>query len=500
MPGKKINRIQIELYMKYRKEKRTQKVSAAKAGFSERSSRNIAQRDFQPAKAKRNWLTKKDPFETVWDKELVPMLEKHPSLQAKTLLEDLQQRYPDAYPDKLLRTLQRRVKKWKALYGPEKEVLFRQQHPPGWQGLSDFTTMQELNITILEQPLEHILYHYRLAYSGWEHAEVILGGESFTALAEGLQNALWHCGGVPETHRTDSLSAAFKNLSPKAKSDLTKGYEEFCKHYGMQPTRNNRGVSHENGSIESSHRHLKSRIAQALLLRGSRDFASLDDYRHFIRELISRHNRRIYKEYLEELSYLQSLPERKTTDYVEERVVVTHSSTFLLKGVLYSVPSKLIGETLKIHLYDDRLECYIGTICVVELLRKRKNKRHEWQIDYRHLIEAMIRKPGSFTNYIYKEAFFPTFAFKQLWEHLGSHHDKHKACKEYLSILREAAKGDNEGIINEFLEHRLTKKELITAREIQELVNPLSEELPSRKVTCDELSSYQVLIAGGTHA
>lgn len=497
MPGQRINQVQIGVYMKQRKEGKSQITSAAKAGFSERSARNIEQRGFQPAQTQHNWPTRKDPFEAVWNKELVPMLEAQPRLQAKTLLEHLQRQYVGQFPDKLLRTLQRRVKKWRALHGPDKEVIFRQNHPPGWQGLSDFTATQKLKITIAGEPLNHLLYHYRLAYSGWEYAEVVLGGESFTALTENIQNALWQCGGAPRTHRTDSLSAAFKNLSRKTHTDLTKGYEEFCTHYGMEPTRNNRGVSHENGTIESAHRHLKSRIDQALMIRGSRDFTSLNDYRQLVRELISTHNRRIQKEYLEELAYLNPLPKRKATDYTEERVRVTNSSTILLKGVLYSVPAKLVAETIKVHLYDDRLECFVGGCHVVDLPRKHKNRRHERQINYKHLVEAMIKKPTSFKNYIYKEAFFPTLAFKQTWELLKSHHDSYRACKEYLTILREAAKGENESVVNDFLELCLTEQRKVTAKEVQALFSHKSKELPSREVACDTLASYEILMTGG---
>ena len=204
MPGKKIDRNQIGLYMKHRKEGKSQIVAAAKAGFSERSARNVEKRQFQEARKKRHWRTKEDPFENVWESELVAMLEQNPRLQASTLLEHLQQKYEGQFPDKQLRTLQRRVRAWRAIHGPGKEVIFRQNHPPGWQGLSDFTQASTLEVTINGAPLNHIFYHYRLAFSGWEHAEVVLGGESFTALAEGLQHALWECGGVPETHRSDS--------------------------------------------------------------------------------------------------------------------------------------------------------------------------------------------------------------------------------------------------------------------------------------------------------
>ena len=185
----------------------------------------------------------------------------------------------------------------------------------------------------------------------------MLGGESFVALAEGLQNALWALGGVPEQHRSDSLSAAFCNLDRVAQDDLTRRYEELCAHYGMTPSRNNRGVAHENGSIESSHGHLKKVLRDELLLRGSREFENLAAYRRFIDEVVGRRNARNRKRIEIERIALKQLPDRRTTDYEEAHVLVTSSGGFMLRRVFYSVPSRLIGHRLNVHLYDDRLEC-----------------------------------------------------------------------------------------------------------------------------------------------
>src|SRR5580698_9607058 len=238
-------------------------------------------------------------------------------------------------------------------------------------GLSDFTEMGDLPVGIAGVPLEHRLYHFRLAFSGFEHAHVILGGESYVALAEGLQNALWVLGGAPREHRSDSLSAAFRNLEREARDDLTTRYEALCAHYGMQPTRNNRGVAHENGSIESPHGHLKQAIEDALLLRGSRDFDTLDDYRRFVDEVVGRRNARNLKRLDLERSALQVLPARRTTDYEETIVTVTSSSGFTLRKVFYSVPSRLIGHRLRVRLYDDRLECFLGSTLMMTCPRGR---------------------------------------------------------------------------------------------------------------------------------
>jgi hypothetical protein len=205
--------------------------------------------------------------------------------------------------------------------GPDREVIFRQEHPPGRMGLSDFTEVADLGVTVAGQLLDCRLYHFRLPFSGFEHAHVVLGGESFVALAEGLQNALWSLGGVPEQHRSDSLSAAFRNLGADAKEDLTTRYEAFCGHYGMTPTRNNPGVSHENGSIESAHGHLKRALADALLLRASRDFDDLPAWRGFVDEIVGRGNARNAKRIDQERMALKKLPVRKTADYEEVNVV-----------------------------------------------------------------------------------------------------------------------------------------------------------------------------------
>jgi len=498
MPGQKINRNQIGLYMKYRKNGKSQEIAAAKAGFSERSARNIEKRGFQESNNDRHWRTRKDPFEGVWEEELIPMLEKNPKLQSKTLLEYLQSKYKDQFHENVLRTLQRKVRKWRSIFGPHKDVIFRQNHPPGWQGLSDFTSATSLQVTINGELLDHKFYHYRLAYSGWEFAEVVLGGESFTALTENLQNALWACGGAPETHRTDSLSAAFKNISQKTQNDLTEDYEKFCSYYGMEPTRNNKGKSHENGSIESSHKHLKSRISQALMIRGTRDFKSLEEYREFARKIVKLHNRRIHKEYLEELGSLKILPERKTTDYTEERIRVTNSSTILVRQVTYSVPSRLIGDTIKVHLYDDRLECFVGISRVAILNRKRRNNKRVRQIDYRHLIGSLAKKPGAFKNYVYRDELFPTLAFRQTWELLESTHDCRKACREYVAILKEAAEGDREQTVSLYLERKLSNREVVTSTEVQNLFKKSSEDLPHIDGFCDDLANYDSLLSGGT--
>ncbi len=270
----------------------TPAAAAAKASLSTASAYRIENDTRLPSqKVTRRSRRRPDPLAGIFDEEVVPLLNASPGLRPVALYEEMMRRHPQLDPG-VRRTLERRVRAWQALYGPEQEIIFRQTHEPGRMGLSDFTDMADLGVTIDGTDLDHRLYHFRLAYSGFSHAHVVLGGERFVALAEGLQNALWSLGGVPREHRTDSLSAAFKNLDHAAAEDLTRRYDDLCRHYGMVPSRNNPGVAHENGSIEGPHGHLKHALRDALLMRGSRDFDTVAAYRAFVDELVSRRNRR----------------------------------------------------------------------------------------------------------------------------------------------------------------------------------------------------------------
>lgn len=278
MPGKPVTDQQVRVYMTDRLHY-SQRIAAARAGFSERTARRIeADPRFPSQRKPARGRTVPDPLAAVWEAVLLPILQRDPAVQAVTLMRHLQLTDPEAFPDdRVRRTLERRVRDWRALHGPEREVIFRQTPEPARMALSDFTDAGALGVTIGGQPLAHRLYYFVLAYSGWEHVAVVLGGESFTALAENLQNALWTLGGVPHEQRTDSLSAAYRNLDPAAADDVTKRYEAFCGHYGMLASRNNPGEAHENGSVEARNNHLKVALDQALILRGSRDIASLAD-------------------------------------------------------------------------------------------------------------------------------------------------------------------------------------------------------------------------------
>lgn len=423
--------------MKSRQSKLTQEVSATKAGISVRSGRRIEKQP-SPVKQPRYWKTRKDPFEAVWASELVPLLEQEPSLTGLTLWEYLDECYPGRYPHSRLRTLQRRVKDWRAIQGPDKPVMFRQDVPPGQQGLSDFTH-PNTEVTIAGQAFPHLIYQFRLAYSGWRFAHIVQGGESYSALAEGLQKALHKAGGVPRDHRTDSLSAAYVNHHEK--QQLTQAYQGFCQHYGMTASTNKVGVSHENGAIETAHGSLKHRIDQAIKLRGSADFDSIADYQALIDRCIERLNRYSVTRFQEEQKALQPLPADDFIDFTELSVKVTTSSTISVKRGLYTVPSRLIGETLRIHLYHDRLIGFVGqtqVICLQRVYPDSPTGRAR-QIDYRHVIHSLAAKPQAFRFLRFRDELLPDTTWRQLWHWVDRQFPPREACKWMVGVLRIAA-------------------------------------------------------------
>jgi hypothetical protein len=379
--------------------------------------------------------------------------------------------------------------------------MFRQRQEAGRLGLSDFTELKAVVVTIDGEPLAHRLYHFRLAFSGWSHLKVVLGGESYTALAEGLQEALWRLGGTPREHRTDSLSAAYKNLTADEQEDLTERYEALCAHYGMAPTRNNRGIGHENGAVESPHGHLKRRIEQALLLRGSADFASVDAYRAWIDGIVRRFNRRCHEALEVERAQLGDLPPRRTTDFTEQVVPVTTSSTIEVKRVLYTVPARLIGERLRLHIFDERIEGYVGSVRALTLPRVYavSHERRARCIDYRHVIAQLARKPQAFRYSQLRDELLPNATYRQIWTRLDTHLEPRAACKRIVGILALAARADCEQALGAYLLQRIGADRIPTVHELEQRFDPQAGEAASQALGASEslqhpLALYDTLL------
>lgn len=494
MPGKRITDLQVTKYKEYRG-KHSQEAAAAKVGISVSSARRIQSQVSLPSqRPARHWRTRADPLSQVWEAEVVPMLESAPALMAITVLEELQRRHPGEFADSLLRTLQRRVRQWRALNGQEREIFFAQAHPPGRLGLSDFTVCDELGVIIDGQPLAHRLYQFTFAHSGWRHARLTLGGESFQALTAGLQDALWMAGGVPEEHRTDSLSAAFNNLAEQ--EELTRRYGDLCQHYGMRASRNNRGESHENGAIEARQGSLKVALEQALLLRGTREFADLSAYEQFVADTVRRLNARCARAWEGERASLRPLPARRTTDFEELDARVSKFGVFTAKSAMYSVPSRLAGHLLKVRLYGAHIEAWLGGVKVFECERlyASTRERHPKRIDWRHMLPSLKRKPGAFARWVLRDAMFPRSEYAQTWERISDQLPERMACRLMVDLLDLA---DRFGVVAELAQELCALHERGELPDIDKLRTqfaPRQTLMPEVRVVLPAAADYDELL------
>ncbi len=417
---------------------RSQESSAAAAGMSVRTARKW-ERGALPSTSKepRSWRTRSDPFEGVWDQEVVPLLVRDEDriLQATTLLELLESQHPGRFGEAQLRTLQRRIRDWRALHGPDREVYFEQSHPPGREAQLDFTHASELGVTIAGVPFEHLLFEFILSFSGWRWVSLAYG-ETFEALVAGLQGALWSLGGVVEVARTDNLSAATHELKRSGGRALNDRFAAVLAHYSLRSTRIHPGRSHENGVVEQGHRRLKSAIAQALVIRGSRDFASVERYEAFVAEVVERLNRPTLPRLAAERAHLKPLPSCPVPSYTTYRVKVRRWSTIRIGNKTYSVPSRLRDHEVEARQYANQVEVFYQGKLVEQMPRLRGGREH--RIDYRHVIWSLVRKPGAFARYRYREELFPTPTFREAYDALCRFRGE-RADVDYVRTLHLAA-------------------------------------------------------------
>jgi hypothetical protein len=416
-------------------------LAALKVGMDAKTARKYRHAARLPGESftPRTWRTREDPFQDVWP-ELRDRLQLQPGLQAKTLFEDLQRRFPGRFPDSQLRTLQRKIKAWRATEGPPKEVFFEQVHTPGVLCASDFTCMNDLRVTLAGQPFDHLVYHFVLTYSNWETGTVCFS-ESFESLSQGLQNALWELGGVPQTHRTDRLTAAVNNLGDR---DLfQQRYRALLAHYGLRPQAIQARQAHQNGDAEQSHYRFKTAVDQALLLHGLRDFDDRAAYDQFLRAVFSQRNRGRTERFAAERPHLRDLPARRMDAWHRRRVRVTQGSTIRVGSNTYSVPSRLLGEQVDVHVMAECLEVWHGATLVERVPRQRG--RHKHTINYRHVIDWLVRKPGAFAAYRHRDALFPTSRFRRAYDTLLLQCPA-RAAADYLRVLELAAKESEAGV------------------------------------------------------
>lgn len=484
---------QVRLLRTKRMEGKTLVAAAAVAGMSERSARKW-QRGELPMERKRarDWRTRPDPFEEVWDSELVPLLarDERRVLEARTLLEELEKRHPQRFSESHLRTLQRRMRQWRALHGPEREVFFEQEHVPGREGAFDFTDCRELEVRIGGELFEHRLFEFVLSYSGWTWS-CLAYSETFEALSEGLQGALWALGGVPEVVRSDNLSAATHELKQTGGRGLTARYQGLVEHYGMKSTRIRPGQSHENGVVEQKHGRIKSLLAQALVIRGHKDFANEVEYAAFVAQVVGRSNRLREDKLSEERKRLRALPATRLPVYTRLHPHVTRWCTVRVARRTYSVPSRLIGHEVEVRLYATEVELrYAGQ--VVETMPRLRGARTA-RIDYRHVIWSLVKKPGAFARYRYREELFPTLVFRRaydaLCERLGE-----RADVEYVRILHLAA-STLETRVEQVLEQLLAQGQAFDYARVNKLAAPPSSSVPQLTIPTPDLTHYDRMLS-----
>ncbi len=474
----------------------SQEMAALKAGMSRKTARRYLSGRRLPSELTqpRTYRTREDPFDEVWP-DVEALLEADAALQPRTLFDWLQRERPGRFADGQLRTLQRRVKTWRATKGPAKEVFFDQVHHPGKLSASDFTCMNSLSVTIQEVPLRHLMYHFVLTYSNWEHVTLCYS-ESFEALSAGLQNALWALGKVPGMHRTDQLTAAVNQIGgPDPRAAFQRRYLEVLDHYGLTGQKIQAGRANENGDAEQSHHRFKNRLDQALMLRGSRDFEAIEGYMTFVHEQIGRFNAGRRDRLAEEMAVMCPLPPRRIDSVRRVQVRVDRGSLIRVDKNVYSVNSRLMGEKVTVAIRLDELEVWYAQKVVDRLPRLRGSGKH--LINYRHIIDWLVRKPGAFEDYRYREDLFPTTRFRIAYDTLNR---RGAGTKRYLKILELAAR-TSESAVDDALRGLIDRVCEIDPESIEQFVRDRLEPRAETEVevVIPALSMYDGLISSGRH-
>jgi len=474
----------------------SQQAAADKAAMAVNTARKYRRSGRLPSQCRpdHTWRTRDDPFDDVWD-GVRERLEADPRLQAKTLFEALRREHHGRFADSQLRTLQRRIRRWRCLSGPPAEVFFAQVHRPGVLCESDFTHTGKLAITVGGTIFDHLLYHFVLTYSNWEHCSVCFS-ESFESLSAGLQNALWKLGGVPGEHRTDRLSSAVANT--RNPEDFTRRYQGLLDHYGLAAQKIQAGHANENGDVEQRHFRFKDALDQTLMLRGSRDFSDRATYETFLNELLERLNAGRRVRFAEELKLLRPLPARRLDDCTRLVALVNSGSLIRVDSNVYSVSSRLIGQRVEVRQYSEHVEVWYAGRRVERLERLRGRRKH--RVDYRHIIDWLVRKPGAFASYRYRDDLFPTSRFRMACDALHEARPA-RADKEYLRVLELAARESESGV-DDAIRHLLATGEPITADAIKAIVLSGREIPPPTDVHVQtpDLAAYDELLAAAAEA
>ncbi len=470
--------------------------AAMKADMDRKTAKKYTAAGKLPSQLKKahSWRTREDPFSEHWP-EVEALLGDAPGLQAQTLLEDLMGKYPEQYHVGQLRTLQRRVRQWKADKGPEQEVMLAQKHRPGEAAQSDFTNANELGVTIAGVDFPHMFHNFVLPYSNWTCATVC-HSESMAAMKKGVQRSLLFLGKVPIFHQTDNSTSATHRIQ-KGDAEKSHGrtfnkdYLALMAHFSMTPRTTAVGAKEQNGDIEAQNRVLKQRLEQALLLRGRRDFDDVDAWQAFVDEVNRKANTARCARVEPELAAMKELDAKLLVEFVELDCRVTSNSTIRVKENAYSVPSRLIGHKLRVRLFEDRIEAYLGAALQLACPRLLGQKRH--RIDYRHVIHSLVKKPGGFARYVYREDMFPSLVFRKAYDTIQSEQCGTKGDKEYLRILYLAARS-MQSDVELALSLMLEEKERITVDLVKAMVVVDTPTIPKLQRPDVDLSQYNALL------
>jgi hypothetical protein len=475
-------------------------LAAMKAGMDRKTAAKYTAAGKLPSEmaSPRDWRTRPDPFVLDWP-EVEELLRDTPELETKTVFELLCERHPGRYEPGQVRTLQRRVRTWRAAQGPEKNIVLAQAHRPGEAAQTDFTNATELAVTVAGQLFAHLLCVLVLPFSNWQWATVCLS-ESLAALRKGVQRALFQLGRAPRYHQTDNSTAATHRI-PDGKAVVVEDgrrpfnadYLALMRHFGMTPRTTEIGAKEQNGDVESSNGALKRRLEQALLVRGSRDFESVEAWQAFVDEVVRKANAGRGRRVAEDIEAMREIAVARLPEYVEEVATVSDWSTIRIKHCAYSVPSRLIGEALRVRVHEDRIEAFLGEALQLSCERLRGRNLH--RIDYRHIIWSLVRKPGAFARYVYREEMFPSLTFRRGYDAIQTPHRGTSGDVEYLRILHLAA-STMESAVEAALASLLEAGAAITADAVKALVSeetrPTVPALVAPKI---DLSGYDALIA-----
>jgi hypothetical protein len=472
---------------------KTQAVAAAAAGMSPRTAREWDTGPLPSATIlTRDWRTRPDPFAEVWATEIEPLLQRDTKgvLEAKFVVGTLVEKWPDRFQPGHVRTLQRRFRDWRALHGPEPEVYFPQVAIPGREAAVDFTHAADLGVTIAGEAFPHLLFDFVLSFSGWTWAMVAFG-ETFEALVAGLQGALWALGGVPEILRSDNLSAATHELKRSSGRDLTVRFRAVLDHYALRSSRITPGRAHENGVVEQANGRVKTLVAQALLMRGSADFADQAAYGQFVQDVVEqRRNRGAAARVAEERPRLRALPTAPVPSYTIYLSKVRRWSTIRVAHRTYSVPARLIGHTVEARVGADVVEVRYRDQVVQTMPRLRKEDEHK--IDYRHVIGWLVRKPGAFARYRYREDLFPSVTFRRAYDQLQETH-RDRADLEYLRLLHLAAQV-SETRVADTIRRALDQGAPVDVATVRAEVAPRVTAIPLVRIPAPDLRAYNGLL------